>query len=139
MSQQHIALLTLTAVAAGNIAAARAVGFDSQQIATQGAKPLGIAQTASSIGQAFPVITHGTAIAETGAAINAGAALIADSQGRVIPSTGNLAVAAGATAVTSSAANGAILTGGDSPEFVIGDALASATGAGQFIEILLRR
>jgi hypothetical protein len=53
---------------------------------------------------------------------------------------GPLTIVAGATPVTSTAANGAtILTGSDMPGFAIGDALQAATAAGQFIEILLRR
>ena len=51
-----------------------------------------------------------------------------------------LAVAAGATAVTSAAANGAAaISGGEPPQYVVGDALQAATAAGQLVEILLRR
>ncbi|MBF0180719.1 MAG: DUF2190 family protein [Magnetococcales bacterium] len=139
MSQQSISVLTLTVVATGAIAAGRAVGFNGATVSTQGQKPMGIAMTAATAGAALAVVTHGTAVVESGAAITLGAALIADNQGRSIPSSGALQVAAGATAVTSSAANGAILAGGDPPEYVIGDALQAASGAGEFIEILLRR
>ncbi|MBF0339778.1 MAG: DUF2190 family protein [Magnetococcales bacterium] len=139
MSQQNIALLTLTVTATSAISVGRAVGFDGAQVNTQGTKPLGIAMTAAGTGQSLAIVTHGTAVVESGAAITIGTSLIADAQGRVIPATGALHVASGATAVTSSAANGAILAGGDPPEFVLGDALQSATGAGKFIEILLRR
>ncbi|MBF0296678.1 MAG: DUF2190 family protein [Magnetococcales bacterium] len=139
MSQQSISLLTLTVVATGTIQAGRAVGFNGTVVSSQGQKPMGIAMTAATSGAALAVVTHGTAVVESGAAITLGAALIADSQGRLMPSTGTLQVAAGATAVTSSAANGAILAGGDTPEYVIGDALQAASGAGEFIEILLRR
>lgn len=66
-------------------------------------------------------------------------------------------VNAGATPVTSGAANGAIITasaadgdssaaatqgaitGGYLPQFVLGDALDAASGAGEFIRVLLRR
>ncbi|MBF0341926.1 MAG: DUF2190 family protein [Magnetococcales bacterium] len=139
MSQQNISVLTLTVVASGTIAAGHAVGFNGATVTTQGGKPMGIAMTAAATGNALAVVTHGTAVVETGAAITLGQALIADTQGRLIPATSALHIAAGATAVTSSAANGAILTGGDAPEFVIGDALQPAAGAGEFIEILLRR
>ncbi|MBF0212288.1 MAG: DUF2190 family protein [Magnetococcales bacterium] len=139
MMRPSITVLTLSIVAAGAISEARAVGVDGVQIATQGAKPLGLAATAAAQGAVVPVAVVGTAIAETGAAITLGAALIADSQGRLIPSTGGLRVASGSTAVTSSAANGAILAGGDPPEFIIADALQTASGAGEFIEVLLRR
>ncbi len=139
MSQQSLAILTLSVVATGAITGARGVGFDGAQIATQGAKPMGFANYTAVDGGLLAVVTCGTAIAESGAAITLGAALILDNQGRVIPSTGGLRVAAGATGVTSSAANGAILAGGDAPEFVVGDALQPASGAGELIEILLRR
>jgi hypothetical protein len=57
----------------------------------------------------------------------------------VVPGT-VMAVAAGATGVTSAAANGAtVLTGADTPHFPVGDAMQAATAAGQFIEVLLRR
>jgi hypothetical protein len=46
---------------------------------------------------------------------------------------------AGGTQVTSTAANGAIITGADTPIFAVGDVLQAATAAGQFVEILLRR
>lgn len=139
MSQQNISILTLTVVAAGTVSACRAVGFNGAQIAAQGGKPMGIAMAAATLGNALAVVTHGTAVAESGAAIPLGAALITDTQGRVIPATSALQIASGSTPVTSTAANGAILTGGDLPEFVFGDALQPAAGAGEFIEILLRR
>ncbi|MBF0192273.1 MAG: DUF2190 family protein [Magnetococcales bacterium] len=139
MMPPSIHVLTLTIMAAATILPARAVGFDGVQIAAQGGKPMGIAMASAKAGEALAVVTHGTAVAESGAAITLGAALIVDSQGRLIPTTGGLHVASGATAVTSSAANGAILAGGDAPEFVVADALQAASGAGEFIEVLLRR
>ncbi|MBF0163427.1 MAG: DUF2190 family protein [Magnetococcales bacterium] len=139
MSQQNIAVLTLTVIASEAISACRAVDFDGAAIAAQGGKAMGIAMSAATSGAALAVVTHGTAVAEAGAAITRGQALIADAQGRVIPATSALRVAAGATPVTSSAANGAILEGGDPPEFILGDALQPAASAGDFIEILLRR
>ncbi len=104
-----------------------------------GAKALGIARTAATAaGQDVQVAVIGTAVAEAGAAIAIGDSLVADAQGRLVPAQ-PLRVATGATAVTSTAANGAILTGGDAPQFVVADALEAADAAGAFLEVLLRQ
>jgi len=135
---QSISTLALTTAANGAVTARRAVGFDGAQATVQGQKILGIAHTDAADGELLALDAKGTAIVEAGAAINIGDSLIIDAQGRAIPTTGNLAVAAGATAVSSTAANGEILTGGDLPEYVFGDALEAAAGAGEFIEVVLR-
>jgi hypothetical protein len=133
-------LLSLSVVSAGLIARHRAVGFDGAQIAAAGAKPLGFAQyAASAAGQGVTVDVMGTTIAVAGAEITRGAALTLDNQGRVVPAAA-LAIAAGATGVTSAAANGATaLTGGVPPQHVCADALQAAAQAGDLVEILLRR
>lgn len=136
---QEVTGLILTGKASGAVIARRCVTFGGAQMTVQGAKVLGIAQTGAADGALFPVIVDGTAIVEAGAAIAIGDTLICDNQGRVIPSTGPLAVKTGATAVTSSAANGAVLQGGDPPEWIVGDALEAASQAGIKIEVLLRR
>ena len=138
MPNSSITTLSLTTRAAGAVTARRAVGFDGAQATVQGQKILGIAHTDAADGDSLALDVRGTAVVEAGAAINVGDSLIVDAQGRAIPTTGNLAVAAGATAVTSTAANGEILTGGDLPEFIFADALESAAAAGEFIEVLLR-
>lgn len=139
MSQQSISVLTLTVTASGAVTEGRAVGFDGAQATTQGQKVMGVAVTDASSGEALAVVTHGTAVMETGAAVAVGDSVMVDTDGRAIPVTGALGVASGATPVTSSAANGAILAGADLPEFVLGDALQAAAAAGAFIEIMLRR
>lgn len=139
MSKQQIELLSLSIATTSAVTARRGVGFDGAQATVQGQKIQGIAYTDAAVGDELRLTSAGTAIVEAGAAINVGDSLIVDAQGRAIPSTGKLEVAAGATAVTSSAANGAILTGGDSPEYVFGDALEAAAAAGDFVEVFLRR
>ncbi|MCM2294156.1 hypothetical protein NAC44_17655 [Allorhizobium sp. BGMRC 0089] len=63
----------------------------------------------------------------------------AASYSRAIKATGVLTITAGATAVTSTAANGAgLLEGGDLPEFIFADALEDGA-SGSFVEVLLRR
>jgi len=135
---QSVSTLTLSVVASGAVTRARAIAFDGAQASVQGQKVMGVAEYDAADKEAFAATVSGTAIVEAGAAIAVGDSLIVDAQGRAIPSTGKLAVGAGAVAVTSSAANGQILTGGDAPEFVFADALAAASGAGKFVEVLLR-
>ena len=139
MSQQNISILTLTLIASGTVVENRAVGFAATQADTQGQKVIGTAMTAAADGDTYGVVTNGTAIIETGAAVTVGDSIITDTQGRAIPAIGVLIVTGGAVGVTSSAANGSILEGADLPEFVFADALQSASGAGEFIEVLLRR
>ncbi|MDP3841060.1 MAG: DUF2190 family protein [Oxalobacteraceae bacterium] len=141
MSKQAIALLTLcVAVAPSAVAEYRAVDFAGAQATVQGQKVAGVANRGALAGDGYEYTALGTAVVEAGAAIAAGDSLIVDAQGRAITSTGPLALAAGAVAVTSVAANGASdLVGGDSPEYVFADALQAAAAAGDFIEVLLRR
>lgn len=136
---QKIAVLTSTLIAAGAITQCRAVGFDGAQATVQGQKVAGVATIDAADGDALSVDMVGTTVIEAGAAINVGDGLIIDAQGRAIPTSGEINIPAGATAVTSTAANGAILAGGEMPEYVFADALDSAAAAGEFIEVLLRR
>jgi len=129
---------TETVQASGAITAHRAITFAGAQATVQGEKVQGVSRTAAEDGKNVAIDTMGTTIIETGAAISNGDSLIVDGQGRAIPTTGNLAVGAGATAVTSTAANGSILTGADLPEFVFADAKGAAAGAGELIKIKLR-
>jgi hypothetical protein len=136
----------------------RGVDFNGVQITVAGAKCAGIAKRSAAIGQPFEAVTLGTAICEAGAAITVGQPLAMDASGRVVPASsltaaapglGTLAIAAGGVAVTSAAANGTsdltgaltagALSGGVLPQWVMGDALEAATGAGAFIEVLLSR
>ncbi len=140
MAKQSIAILPLTFLASGAVAAHRAVGFNGAQATVQGQKVMGVSPRPVDSGYHSDVTAVGTAVIETGGIFSAGASLIVDSQGRAIASSGKLELAAGATAVTSSAANGnTIFAGGDMPEFVFADALEASGGAGAFVEVLLRR
>lgn len=132
-------LQALTFIANGAIAAYRAVGFDGAQATVQGQKIRGVSPRDVADGQASDAVVSGTTVIEAGGAFAKGDSLIVDSSGRAIKVTGALKVATGATQVTSSAANGAILTGSDMPEYVFADAEEAASGAGDFVEVLLRR
>jgi hypothetical protein len=139
MSQQNISLLILTVIATGAVSENRAVAFNGSQASASGQKVMGTSMSRAATGEALAVVTSGTAIIESGAAITVGQSLMSDSQGRAIPVSGTLSLASGATAVTSSAANGAVLYGADLPEYSFADAMQAASGAGELIEVLLRR
>ncbi len=131
-------LLSLTLKASGAVAEGRCITLAGVQATVAGAKVRGVTQYAANDGQGFAATVAGTALVEAGAAIAVGDSLICDAQGRAIPASGALVLSAGAVAVTSSAANGAVLEGAELPEFVFADALEAATAAGKFIEVLLR-
>jgi hypothetical protein len=135
---QALSLLDLTVIASGAVARGRLVTFGGAQITAAGAKALGAAKFAAADGEPLTVTVSGTAVVEAGGAIAQGASVTVDASGRVVTAS-PMTVATGATAVTSSAANGAILAGGDPPQFIFGDALMAAGAAGAFIEVLLRR
>lgn len=147
MSKQGISLLTLTLVATGVIRAARGVGHDGAEATVAGQKIAGVARNAAAVADPLPVDAKGTTFIESGGVIVVGDALTVDNQGRAVAAAA-LAVAdptinAGATPVTSTAANGDVttqgaITGGILPQYVFADALQAAGGAGEFIEVLLR-
>lgn len=110
MSQQSLALLTLTVALTGTVAANRFVTAAGAQAGAD-ANTLGVARTAGVSGDKIPVDVIGTAVVEAGAAISAGATLETDASGRAV------------TWATSG------------PK--VGLALEAATAAGQFIEVLL--
>jgi len=139
MGKQAHSLRDETFNASSAVSEFRAVGFDGAQATVQGQKVAGVAKHDAVIGDAMAVGILGSVTIEAGAAIAIGDGLIVDANGRAIPTTGEIAIAAGATAVTSSAANGNIMTGGEMPEYVFADALEAAGAAGDFIEVLLRR
>lgn len=139
MGKQATAVLNRTFTADGAVAAHRAVGWDGAQVDAEGAKVAGIALAAAGDGELFAATIIGSATAETGDAIAVGDSLVSDAEGRVIPAD-PLAIATGTVGVTSTIANGeAVFLGGDLPVHVFADAAESASGAGAFIEIVLRR
>lgn len=140
MGQQARDIFNLSFPAAPSaVTVYRGVDFTGAQITVAGAKCAGIAKHGAAIGQPFEAACLGTAVCEAGAAFAAGVPLAMDAQGRVVAATA-MAIAAGAVAMTSAAANGtADLVGGIAPQWVMGDSLEAAAGAGSFVEVLLSR
>jgi hypothetical protein len=110
MSKQAIPLLALTIVASATLVAER---FCTQAggVPAAAANVLGVVRQAAVSGDKVTVDALGTAIVEAGAAIAAGATLSTDASGRAI----TWAVSGAKVAL----------------------ALQAASGAGQFIEVLL--
>lgn len=119
------------------VSAYRFVDWTGAQITAQGAKVAAGALVDAAIGEDYAGTVIGTAVIETGGVFSKGDRLISDAQGRAIATTGEISIEAGATQVTSSAANGAILTGGELPEHVCAVALQDSDGAGKFAEVLM--
>lgn len=111
---QKIALLTLTVTASGAVAPHRFVGFDGA-VAGAGAKALGVSTFKAGDGQDLAADVIGTTVIETGGAIAVGEAVTSDASGR------------------------AAVVGAEGGDAVNAHALDSATGAGEFIEVLLVR
>ncbi len=139
MGKQANSLRDETFIASTVVAEFRAVGFDGAQATVQGQKVVGVAKHDAEVADAMAVGILGSVTIEAGAAIAIGDGLIVDANGRAIPTAGEITLDAGATAVTSTAANGAIMSGGEMPEYIFADALEVANAAGDFIEVLLRR
>lgn len=128
----------LPITASGAVTANRLVGYNGAQATVAGQKVLGVSATKAADGETLTVHVGHTAMVEAGGVITVGASLTTDSQGRAVVATA-LAIATGATAVTSAAANGATaLTGGDPPVYVFADALAAASAAGKLIPVKFR-
>lgn len=109
----NIPMLTFTVKAAAALAANRGVTA-SGAVPAAGAAICGFTRTAAAAaGDLLPVDAMGTTLAESGAAIAAGAAVEVDNQGRVVTKAAGIAV-------------GRLVPGA-----------AGAGGAGELVEILL--
>lgn len=83
MSRQSIPILTLSAVAAGTIAASRFVTPAGAQAGAD-ANTLGVCRQDAVVNDKITVDVLGTATVESGAAFSAGASLKSDASGRAI-------------------------------------------------------
>lgn len=100
--------LTLTVIAAAALSANRGVTTGGA-VPAAGAPIAGFTRTSANAGDPVPVDAGGTVIAETGAAIAAGAAVEVDDQGRVVTNTTGTKVGRMAPGQAAAAAAGALV------------------------------
>ncbi len=154
-------IIAITAAAA--LVARRFIGFDGNLCGAD-AKALGVSELATASGEQCPVRISAIAVVESGGILAAGNRVVSDSTGRAVAATTfaaaapaitvddtKLTIDTGATGVTSSAANGAIisaasglltpaapaLSGSVLPQAINGTVLDAASGAGEFVRVLL--
>ncbi|MEX2524453.1 MAG: capsid cement protein [Gammaproteobacteria bacterium] len=130
MSREELIQLALTFTASGAVTQYRAVGYDGAQASVAGQRFAGAAPPPAADGEDLTVNMRGVIPFETGGAFSKGDPLTVDAEGRVVAAS-NLAIAAGGTAVTSTAANGEILEGSVTPETIFGEAREDSAGAGE--------
>lgn len=110
---QYTATLVKTMTASGAVTGKRFVDFSGAQVASAGAKALGVALYDAADGEPVAVVVQGTAVVEAGGAIAVGDNVAADANGRAVVAT----PASGYT--------------------ILGIALEAASAAGEEIEVLL--
>ncbi len=146
-------------LAAAALATRRFIGFDGN-LCGAAAKALGVSEVSTAIAEYCPVVETGEALVESGGILAIGDPLVSDSTGRAVKATifaaaapavdaTKLSVASGATPMTSTAANGAViasttgfltapvLTGSTLPQAINGYAMDVAGGAGEFVRVKL--
>lgn len=111
MTRQSLPLYVSTVIAFGAIAECRLVGYDQAQ-ATAAANTLGVSQQGAADGDDLAVTVIGSGLVESGAALASGAAVESDADGRAVTRSAGPVV-------------GRVMPG------------QSASGAGEFVEILL--
>lgn len=116
MAKQSIPKLVLSFTASGAVSAMRAVAFSGAQATVEGQKVMGVSPRQVAAGRISDAVVSGTTVIETGGAFAVGDGLIVDDEGRAIAATG-----------------------GQDPEYEFADALETSGGAGEFVEVLLRR
>jgi len=133
-------ILTTSIAAAADLTAKAnyLIGFDGA-VCGANAKPLGVLQDNTVLGEMAPVVCAGIALVISGAAISVGAALVSTSAGKATPATTFSATPpSGQTPVTSTGAQPAMtLAGSVLPQVIFGYALDAASDANEYIRVLL--
>ncbi|MCL4492329.1 MAG: DUF2190 family protein [Nitrospirae bacterium] len=125
-------------LAAADLVQRRFIGFDGTLCAAN-ARARGVSAADTKAGQMCPINISGEVLVESGGAMAAGAPLASDALGKAVAATAlSVSVPAGATAVTSTAAQPDLVeAGGYLPQAVNGYAIDAAAGAGEFIRVRL--
>lgn len=142
MSEQYYPISTRGIKAAADIVKQRFIGYNLQQVAVVGGRARGVSMNDALTGRDCDLIERGSAPVVSGGVFAAGEPIMSDAQGRaVLAANLTASVDVGATPVTSTAANGAIITlaGANLPQHVLGVALEASTGADEIHEIDLWR
>ncbi len=134
----EVILGTSSIQAAADLVKHRFIGFDGN-LCGANAKARGVSAADTKSGQMCPINISGEVLVESGGAITAGAALASDASGKAVAATAfSVTVPAGATAVTSTAAQPDLVeAGGYLPQALNGYAVDAASGAGEFIRVRL--
>lgn len=113
------------------------VGPDGKKCGA-GLLALGVSMTDGSNGKDGSLVAKGIVVVTAGGNLAYGDRVVSDANGKAVAASA-LAIAAGATPVTSTAANGsAIFTGGYPPQFVIGICVSNqASVSGDDVEVLM--
>src|SRR3989338_3035630 len=138
MAREWIELGEDTTKAAAAITKNRFVGFDGLHCGA-GKKAYGVSRFDIPINEYGSIVLGGVVVVESGGALTKGKPVKSDANGKAVEGGAmDGVVDSGAVAVTSSAANGNILTlnGSEAPEVINGYAIEAASGAGEFIRIL---
>lgn len=155
----HQPILTTSLTAAADTDPNLFIDFSGAVCGTQGMKPLGVSEVKTLSGEQLGVICQGIAVVLSGGAITKGVAVITNNAGKAIAASalacatttttdGTVTVPSGATPVTSDAAQPTLvvdlasdststLSGAVPPDEIVGYALDAASGAGEYIRVLL--
>lgn len=145
-TQQPLGIASITAAA--NLTAGYFIGFDGAACGAN-AKALGVCEADTDSGRQAPVITDGIAVVICGGTISVGDPIASDASGKAVAASAlavddtKLTIDSGATAVTSSAANGAIISAaagflaGSTPPVALNGWALDAGASGGYVRVKL--
>lgn len=134
----EVILGTSSIQAAADLVKSRFIGFDGN-LCGANAKARGVSAADTKNGQMCPINFSGEVLIESGGVVAASNPLASDANGKAVAATAfSVLVPAGATAVTSTAAQPDLTeAGGYLPQALNGYAIDAASGAGEFIRVRL--